>query len=150
MQAVDVCNHIGECCKRLGEFCKRTVELSSDCGWRCKYLKIFSSILLTYHVKLWLRSRIYLVHNVYSRIPQNTPAPTVVTPATELAPTSRYPAISGLRATTKFRATTVLHAAYNILYQILFCRFAPLATNFVGSYQAGQWAMEQHAVVPLS
>lgn len=36
-----------------------------------------------------------------------------------------------------FRAITVLNAAYKILSQILFCRLAPLATDFVGSYQAG-------------
>ena len=38
---------------------------------------------------------------------------------------------------SNFRAITVLNAAYKILSQILFCRLAPLATNFVGSYQAG-------------
>ena len=31
----------------------------------------------------------------------------------------------------------VLNAAYKILSQILFCRLTPLATNFIGSYQAG-------------
>ncbi|XP_061512568.1 uncharacterized protein LOC133393124 [Anopheles gambiae] len=36
-----------------------------------------------------------------------------------------------------FRAFTVLNAAYKILFQILFCKLAPLTTNFVGSYQAG-------------
>uniref|UniRef100_A0A3F2YVY1 Reverse transcriptase domain-containing protein n=1 Tax=Anopheles dirus TaxID=7168 RepID=A0A3F2YVY1_9DIPT len=36
-----------------------------------------------------------------------------------------------------FRAITVLNAAYKILSRILFCRLAPLATDFVGSYQAG-------------
>ena len=38
---------------------------------------------------------------------------------------------------SNFQAITVLNAAYKILFQILFCRLAPLATNFVGSYQAG-------------
>ncbi|XP_061515173.1 uncharacterized protein LOC133393594 [Anopheles gambiae] len=36
-----------------------------------------------------------------------------------------------------FRAITVLHAAYKILSRILFCRLSPLATDFIGSYQAG-------------
>ena len=38
---------------------------------------------------------------------------------------------------SNFRAITVLNAAYKILTSILFCRFAPLVTNFVGSYQPG-------------
>ena len=40
MQAVDVCNHLGEFCNRLGECCKRTGKLSSDGGCRCKKLRI--------------------------------------------------------------------------------------------------------------
>ncbi|XP_052895574.1 uncharacterized protein LOC128302755 [Anopheles moucheti] len=36
-----------------------------------------------------------------------------------------------------FRAITILNAAYKILSRILFCRLAPLATDFVGNYQAG-------------
>ncbi|XP_041785921.1 uncharacterized protein LOC121601186 [Anopheles merus] len=36
-----------------------------------------------------------------------------------------------------FRAITVLNAAYKILSRILCCRLSPLATDFVGSYQAG-------------
>ena len=39
MQAVDVCNHLGECCSRLGKFCKHTVKLSSDCRCRCEQKK---------------------------------------------------------------------------------------------------------------
>uniref|UniRef100_A0AAG5DNL5 Reverse transcriptase domain-containing protein n=1 Tax=Anopheles atroparvus TaxID=41427 RepID=A0AAG5DNL5_ANOAO len=36
-----------------------------------------------------------------------------------------------------FRAITVLNAAYKILSRILYCRLSPLASDFVGSYQAG-------------
>ncbi|XP_053661567.1 uncharacterized protein LOC128710733 [Anopheles marshallii] len=35
-----------------------------------------------------------------------------------------------------YRAITVLNAAYKILSRILFCRLAPLASDFIGSYQA--------------
>ena len=37
---------------------------------------------------------------------------------------------------SNYRAITVLNSAYKILSLILFGRLAPLATNFVGSYQA--------------
>ena len=38
---------------------------------------------------------------------------------------------------SNFRPITVLNAAYKIMSQILFCRLAPHAKNFVGSYHAG-------------
>ncbi|WP_171479374.1 reverse transcriptase domain-containing protein, partial [Acinetobacter baumannii] len=36
-----------------------------------------------------------------------------------------------------FRAITVLNATNKILSRILYCRLSPLASDFVGSYQAG-------------
>ncbi|XP_035894536.1 uncharacterized protein LOC118504301 [Anopheles stephensi] len=38
---------------------------------------------------------------------------------------------------SSYRAISVLNTAYKILSQILFCRLAPFAMDFVGSYKAG-------------